>query len=105
MVLFNNYSVSQGAKDLSRPPTLTEILQATLEKARSEEYKSENENKDEEEEEAAKESEEIKRGSKRKLDSPECTQNKTKDSQKENAQSPKELGQLKKAKNVRIFSF
>ncbi|CAA2977022.1 uncharacterized protein LOC111369874 [Olea europaea var. sylvestris] len=90
----------QGAKDLSRPPTLTEILQATLEKARSEEYKSENENKDEEE--AAKESEEIKRGSKRKSDSPECTQNKTEDSQNENAQSPKELGQLKKAKNLAI---
>lgn len=103
MVLVNNYSVSQGAKDLARPPTLTEILQATLEKARSEEYKSENENKDEEE--AAKESEEIKRGSKRKLDSPECTQNKTEDSQKENAQSPKVLGQLKKAKNVRLFYF
>ncbi|CAI9778531.1 unnamed protein product [Fraxinus pennsylvanica] len=90
----------QGAKDLARPPTLTEMLHATLEKARSEEYKSENENKDEEE--AAKESEEIKIGSKRKLDSPECTQNQTEDSQKENAESPKELGQLKKAKNLAI---
>ncbi|KAL2485866.1 hypothetical protein Adt_30622 [Abeliophyllum distichum] len=90
----------QGAKDLAKPPTLTEVLEATLEKAKSEEDKSNYENKDEEEK--AKESEENNRGLKRKLDSPECPQNQTEDSQKENGQSPKELGQLKKAKNLAI---
>ncbi|CAI9761426.1 unnamed protein product [Fraxinus pennsylvanica] len=92
----------QGAKDLARPPTLTEMLQATLEKARSEEDKLKNENKDEEEEEEAKESEENKRGLKRMLDSPECPQNQTEDSHNQNAQSPKELGQLNRAKNLAI---
>ncbi|CAA3002053.1 Hypothetical predicted protein [Olea europaea subsp. europaea] len=91
----------QGAKYLARPPKLTEILQATLEKARSEE-KLKNENIDEEDEDEAKESEETRRGLKRRLDSPECPESQTEDSHNQNAQSPKELGQLKKAKNLAI---
>uniref|UniRef100_A0A5B7B958 Uncharacterized protein n=1 Tax=Davidia involucrata TaxID=16924 RepID=A0A5B7B958_DAVIN len=75
----------QGARDLARPPTLTEIFHRTLEKAKS------------------KENEEGERGLKRKFDVQECPEEQGDDSLKENEKSPKEEeGKLKKAKNLAI---
>lgn len=72
----------QGARDLAKPPTLTEIFQSNLNNSDSKEEESE------------------KQGMKRKFDhsshSPEDNED---DSQKANEQSLKD-GKLKKAKNV-----
>ncbi|XP_058214226.1 uncharacterized protein LOC131325795 [Rhododendron vialii] len=78
----------QGARDLSRPPTLTEIYQSAMEKAKSTEKR-----KEEEEEE---ESDEGKRGQKRKYE--EQGDN----SPQENEKSLIEKGKLNKAKNLAI---
>ncbi|KAA8543236.1 hypothetical protein F0562_021269 [Nyssa sinensis] len=86
----------QGARDLARPPTLTEIFHRTVEKAELKEEESE------EAEEKGEENEEGKRGSKRKFDAQECPVEQGDDSQKENENSPKEEGKLKKAKNLAI---
>ncbi|KAL3849866.1 hypothetical protein ACJIZ3_011748 [Penstemon smallii] len=71
----------QGARDLSRPPTLTDIVHATLEKAKTEEKTLQQQQEDDIEEE--------KRGSKRKLDS-------------DGEEDSQELGNIKKAKNLAI---
>lgn len=77
---------------------MAEIVQGTLEEAKTKE-------KQQEEEEEETESGESKRGLKRKLDSQECSEDhQGEGSKKENGQSPKELGKLNKAKNV-SFSF
>ncbi|KAE9444572.1 hypothetical protein C3L33_23530, partial [Rhododendron williamsianum] len=76
--------VIQGARDLARPPTMTEIYQSAMERAES---KQEEEN------------DEGKRGLKRKSEAQTCSEEEF-DSQKENEKSPKEEGKLKKAKNV-----
>ncbi|KAI8522894.1 hypothetical protein RHMOL_Rhmol13G0032200 [Rhododendron molle] len=76
----------QGARDLARPPTMTEIYQSAMERAKS---KQEEEN------------EEGKRGLKRKPEA-QTSSDEEFDSQKENEKSPKEEGKLKKAKNLAI---
>lgn len=81
----------QGARDLARPPTLSEIVHSTLENAKSKKRQSKDEQEGEKEE-----AEEGNRGLKRKIDSQESPE----DTGKENGESPKELGKLKKAKNV-----
>ncbi|KAL3647884.1 hypothetical protein CASFOL_008852 [Castilleja foliolosa] len=88
----------QGAKDLAKPPTLTDILHATLEKAKTEEISKE-ESKSETEEE--KENEADKRGMKRKSDCKECTDDEG-DSRKANDEGPNEFEKIKRAKNIAI---
>lgn len=80
----------QGARDLAKPPTLSEIVHSTMENAKNNQKEKE---KDEQGEgEKVKAEEGNNRGFKRKLDSQE--------SPEENEESLKELGKLKKAKNV-----
>ncbi|CAL5353805.1 unnamed protein product [Camellia sinensis] len=81
----------QGARDLARPPTITDIYHSALEKAKNREEEAE-EAKEEEEEE----SEEGKRVLKRKFDAQQG------DDLKESEKSPKEEGNFKKAKNLAI---
>ncbi|KAK3023100.1 hypothetical protein RJ639_043115 [Escallonia herrerae] len=76
----------QGARELGGPPTLSEIVNSTLEKDKSKEKESE------------EESEEGHRGIKRKFDSQECSDEEKEESQEANGQ--KELAKLKKAKNL-----
>ncbi|KAL3621608.1 hypothetical protein CASFOL_036520 [Castilleja foliolosa] len=92
-----------GAKDLAKPPTLTDILHATLEKAKTEENSSKEEHKSESEEEEEEENgnEADKRGMKRKLDSKECTDDEE-DSRNAKENGPNELEKIKKAKNIAI---
>ncbi|KAI3449632.1 hypothetical protein Pfo_006297 [Paulownia fortunei] len=98
----------QGARDLARPPTLTEIVHATLQKVKTEESLSKEENKDEpeekeEEEEEEEDNEVDKRGLKRKLISKECTEDQgEEDSHKAKGKGPNELEKMKKAKNLAI---
>lgn len=82
----------QGARELSRPPTLSQIVRNTIEKAK-EEDKVCNEGQEGEDEET----EDGKRGMKRK----ECPDDEG-DKGKENGQSPYRLGNFKKAKNIAI---
>lgn len=88
----------QGARDLAKPPTLTDILHCTMEKAKSGENQSK-EGKHEGDEEK-EESEEGNKGLKRKLD--ECSEDSQQDddTKKENGQVLKQIGKFKKAKNV-----
>ncbi|KAL1825938.1 hypothetical protein ACET3Z_012716 [Daucus carota] len=83
----------QGARELSRPPTLSQIVCETVEKAKEEDkqFNEEPQKGDDEE------TEEGKRGMKRK----ECP-NDEGDKVKENGQSPYGLGNFKKAKNIAI---
>lgn len=90
----------QGARDLAKPPTLTEIVHATLEKAKTEESLSKEENKDEQQEEE-EDNEVDTRGLKRKLDPKECTEDQGEDSHKAKGKGrPNEMEKVKKAKNV-----
>ncbi|KAK1373021.1 F-box/WD repeat-containing 10 [Heracleum sosnowskyi] len=82
----------QGARELSRPPTLSQIVCNTVEKAKAEDTRHNEEEKGDDEE-----TEEGKRGVKRK----ECTDDEG-DKAKENGQSPYRLGNFKKAKNIAI---
>ncbi|XP_019164566.1 PREDICTED: uncharacterized protein LOC109160777 [Ipomoea nil] len=79
----NLESALQGARDLAKPPTLTEILHSNLENARSGENNPEADN----------------RGLKRKYESKECSDDPIED---ENVQGKKELGKLKIAKNIAV---
>ncbi|KAE9463887.1 hypothetical protein C3L33_04101, partial [Rhododendron williamsianum] len=79
------------ARDLSRPPTLTEIYQSAMEKAKSTEKEPEKSKEEEEEE-----SDEGKRGQKRKFEE------QGDDSLQENEKRPIEKGKLNKAKNLAI---
>ncbi|KAI8574536.1 hypothetical protein RHMOL_Rhmol01G0362600 [Rhododendron molle] len=81
----------QGARDLSRPPTLTEIYQSTMEKAKTAEKEPEMSKEEDEEE-----SDEGRRGQKRKFEE------QGDDSPQENEKSPIEKGKLNKAKNLAI---
>ncbi|PIN25855.1 hypothetical protein CDL12_01407 [Handroanthus impetiginosus] len=94
----------QGARNLAKPPTLTEIVQAALEKAKTEESLSKEENMDKhEDQEEEEENEADKRGLKRKLDSKECTENQREEnSDKVKGKGPNELEKMKKAKNLAI---
>lgn len=90
----------QGARDLAKPPTLTDILHCTMEKAKGGENQSK-EGKHEGGEEKDK-SEERNKGLKRKLD--ECSEDSQQedDTKKENGQVLKQIGKFKKAKNLAI---
>ncbi|KAL6564349.1 hypothetical protein OROMI_015799 [Orobanche minor] len=95
----------QGARDLAKPPTLTEIFHATLERSKTEENLSKEENKDEtkEEGEEGKDNEVDKRGLKRKLDTKECTEDQDEEaSHKVKEKCSKEFEKMKKAKNIAI---
>ncbi|KAK6164676.1 hypothetical protein DH2020_001540 [Rehmannia glutinosa] len=95
----------QGARDLAKPPTLTEIVHATLEKAKTEkESLSKEDNKDQTEEE---EEDNVvdNRGLKRKLDNKECTEDQEEeeeDSHESKRKGPNELEKFKKAKSIAI---
>ncbi|KAM5563746.1 hypothetical protein ABKV19_018390 [Rosa sericea] len=84
----------QGANDLAKPPTLTEIFHSQL---------SNSESKEEGSEEQQQKAEESHVGLKRKYDNSHCLeeQGDGDDSQHENEQGPKD-GKLKKAKNLAI---
>ncbi|XWS36295.1 hypothetical protein CRYUN_Cryun20dG0073500 [Craigia yunnanensis] len=80
----------QGARELAKPPTLTDIFHSNLKNSEAKE----------EDPKQKRIEEESKIGLKRKFDSSECSdENKGDDSQKENVQSPKNKKMMKKAKN------
>ncbi|XP_076923267.1 uncharacterized protein LOC143585338 [Bidens hawaiensis] len=81
----------QGAKDLARAPTLSDVLHSSLQQAKTDQILS-NEEQQEEEEEQNLDS--IKRGTKRKLE-PEESSEETRD-------NPKEFGKLNRAKNIAV---
>ncbi|ONH93594.1 hypothetical protein PRUPE_8G241100 [Prunus persica] len=83
----------QGANDLAKPPTLTEIFHGHLNKSESKEK--------EEDSEDQKNAEDPHVGLKRKFDNSHCSEDQGDDSKKENEQDPKD-GKLKKAKNLAI---
>ena len=96
-LLFSVCSVFKGARELAKPPTLTDIFHSNLKKS-----------EDKEEDPKQKRIEEDRKiGLKRKFDSSECSdENKGDDSQKENEQSTKNKKIMKKVKNVGFsFSF
>ncbi|XP_016503793.2 uncharacterized protein LOC107821853 [Nicotiana tabacum] len=98
----------QGARDLAKPPTLTDILHCTMERAKSGENQraknGENQSKEgkDEGDKEKKETEEGNKGLKRKLD--DCSEDSQQDddTKKENGQVTKELGKFKKAKNLAV---
>ncbi|KAE8009718.1 hypothetical protein FH972_006140 [Carpinus fangiana] len=92
-LLSNNLdNALQGARDLAKPPTLTEIFQSNLKNSDSKEEESEKQ-----ETEA-----ELKQGMKRKFDHSHSSEDSEDDSQKANQQQSLKDGKLKKAKNLAI---
>lgn len=86
--------ILKGARNLAKPPTLSGILHATLEKARNDEKSVEEESKVEQKQE---DGHVDARGLKRKLDSGESSD----DQEEEKSQKgTKEMKNIKKAKNV-----
>ncbi|CAK9176863.1 unnamed protein product [Ilex paraguariensis] len=81
----------QGTRDLTRPPTFTDMVHNISEKANGEEQSNREEEKNED----------NNRRLKRKFDSKEWSQGED-DSPKENGKSQNALGNLKKAKNLAI---
>ncbi|PWA41075.1 hypothetical protein CTI12_AA556690 [Artemisia annua] len=81
----------QGAKDLARPPTLSDVLHSSLQEAKTNQDTSNDEEQKEEDDQGL---DSNKRGMKRKLD-PEETSDETRD-------SSKEFGKLNRAKNIAI---
>ncbi|EOX94780.1 Uncharacterized protein TCM_004388 isoform 2, partial [Theobroma cacao] len=83
----------QGARELAKPPTLTDIFHSNLKNSEAKEEDPKQKRKEED----------RKIGVKRKFDSSELSDdNKGDDSQKENEQSPKDKKMIKKAKNLAI---
>ncbi|XP_021280364.1 uncharacterized protein LOC110413747 [Herrania umbratica] len=83
----------QGARELAKPPTLTDIFHSNLKNSEAKEEDPKQKRKEED----------SKIGVKRKFDSSELSDdNKGDDSQKENEQSPKDKKMIKKAKNLAI---
>ncbi|XP_071715361.1 uncharacterized protein [Rutidosis leptorrhynchoides] len=81
----------QGAKDLARPPTLSDVLHSSLHQAKI----NQNSSKEEQEKEEYDQGLDYnKRGMKRKLDPEEISD--------ENRDDPKEFGKLNRAKNIAI---
>ncbi|KAL8224890.1 hypothetical protein R6Q57_017447 [Mikania cordata] len=78
----------QGAKDLARPPTLSDVLHSSLQQAKTIQYSS-NEGKEEDQN-----IDSNKRGTKRKLDPDESSE--------ETRDNPKEFGKLNQAKNIAV---
>ncbi|PON63941.1 GRIP/coiled-coil protein [Trema orientale] len=90
--LSNNLdSALQGANDLAKPPTLTELFHSSLKKSESSK-----------EEDLGKQENKVdpNKGLKRKYDTSHCAEDKE-ESKNEKEQDPKD-GKLKKAKNVRL---
>ncbi|KAK4281162.1 hypothetical protein QN277_012687 [Acacia crassicarpa] len=94
-LLSNNLdNALQGARELGQPPTLTDIFQSKHNlKAKSKEAKLE---------EKAKEEEESKKGTKRKYDPSELSEDTADDSQKPNEERNRNKN-LKKAKNLAVL--
>ncbi|XP_042057803.1 uncharacterized protein LOC121802244 [Salvia splendens] len=90
----------EGARSIAKQPTLSEILHATIEKAK------EGENSAEEESKADKKQDDDNidnRGLKRKLDSEECNDDQDEETADEaNKKGSKEMEKIKKAKNLAI---
>ncbi|KAL5561673.1 hypothetical protein UlMin_031420 [Ulmus minor] len=84
----------QGANDLAKPPTLTEIFHSSLKNSESRE-------EEDKEEEEQKKAEEPNTGLKRKYDNSHCLEEQVEDSKHEKEQDPKK-GKLKKAKNLAV---
>ncbi|KAJ0699198.1 hypothetical protein HanOQP8_Chr10g0353121 [Helianthus annuus] len=78
----------QGAKDLARPPTLSDVLHSSLQQAKTDQ------NLSNEEEEELQNLDTNKRGTKRKLDPEESSE--------EARDNPKEFGKLNRAKNIAV---
>ncbi|KAL8100818.1 uncharacterized protein LOC141682444 [Apium graveolens] len=88
----------QGARDLSRQPTLSEIVHSTLENTETEEKQLKDKQEEKEEETNG-----SSRGLKRKVDSQERAENEGEDNTvTEDRQGLKELGKFKKCKNIAI---
>ncbi|GLU07541.1 hypothetical protein SLE2022_244960 [Rubroshorea leprosula] len=81
----------QGARDLAKPPTLTDILHSHMKNTEDKEEGSKQK----------QDEEEKKKGVKRKFDPSECSDDKGDDSEKENEKNPKTMT-MKKAKNLAI---
>ncbi|GKC51888.1 hypothetical protein Tco_1074633 [Tanacetum coccineum] len=81
----------QGAKDLARPPTLSDVLHSSLQEAKTNEDTSNGEEQKEEDDQGL---DSNKRGMKRKLDPEELSE--------EIRESSKEFGKLNRAKNIAI---
>ncbi|GLT52743.1 hypothetical protein SLA2020_260650 [Shorea laevis] len=81
----------QGARDLAKPPTLTDILHSHMKNTEDKEEGSK----------LKQDEEEKKKGVKRKFDPSECSDDKGDDSEKENEKNPKTMT-MKKAKNLAI---
>nr|GFC30762.1 hypothetical protein [Tanacetum cinerariifolium] len=80
-----------GAKDLARPPTLSDVLHSSLQEAKTNEDTSNGEEQKEEDDQGL---DSNKRGMKRKLDPDELSE--------EIRESSKEFGKLNRAKNIAI---
>ncbi|CDP03628.1 unnamed protein product [Coffea canephora] len=93
----------QGARDLAKPPTLTEILNCTLERAKYEQQLPQKKEDERGEETEGESNEEGKRGHKRKFDTQGYSDQDQEDvSLKGKMKSSKEMGNLNKAKNLAI---
>nr|XP_043637354.1 uncharacterized protein LOC122608324 [Erigeron canadensis] len=81
----------QGAKDLARPPTLSDVLHSSLQQAKTDQNPSNGNDKEDDDDEGL---DSNRRGMKRKLDLEEISE--------ENCDNPKEFGKLNRAKNIAI---
>ncbi|XP_057800855.1 uncharacterized protein LOC131016229 [Salvia miltiorrhiza] len=103
--LSNNLETAlEGARSLAKPPPLSEILHATIEKAKDGENPVEEESKGEKKQE---DDNIDNRGLKRKLDSGDCNDDQDQEEGEENSQEgkrkgSKEMEKIKKAKNLAI---
>ncbi|KAK6940816.1 hypothetical protein RJ641_030347 [Dillenia turbinata] len=91
----------QGARDLAKPPTFTEIFHANLNRMENEDDSKIESEDDEEEKQEKEEIEQGKRGLKRKLELEEGHESQADDVPKKNELRP-DLAKLKKAKNLAI---
>ncbi|KAG2697109.1 hypothetical protein I3760_07G090700 [Carya illinoinensis] len=92
-LLSNNLdNALQGARDLTKPPTLTEIFQSNLNKSDGKEDDSEKEQKETE----------LKKGLKRKFDQSHASEDKEDESQKANDEQTLKDGKLNRAKNLAV---
>lgn len=95
--------IFKGARSLAKQPTLSEILHATIEKAKEGENSVEGESS---KADKKQEDENIdNRGLKRKLDSEECNddQDEEETAHEANKKGSKDMEKIKKAKNVGIL--
>lgn len=83
----------QGARNLAKPPTLTEIFLSNLKN-------SEEEGKHEDLKQSQEEKQESQKSLKRKYDPEDCSDCQVDDSHTQKEESPKEKKMMKRAKNV-----